>query len=82
MKKVARMLRNHRRLLLNWFWAERRFSSGRHHTFFCLSELNTAIRRLLQEMNARPLQRQKVSRWDLFETFGPSGASSLAVYAL
>ena len=28
MKKVARMLRNHRRLLLNWFWAERRFSSG------------------------------------------------------
>lgn len=40
----------------------------RHHTFFCLSELNTAIRQLLQEMNARPLQRQKVSRWDLFET--------------
>ncbi len=28
MKKVARMLRNHRHLLLNWFWAERRFSSG------------------------------------------------------
>nr|VFK26920.1 MAG: Integrase core domain-containing protein [Candidatus Kentron sp. LPFa] len=40
----------------------------RHHTFFCLSDLNTAIRQLLQEMNARPLQRQKVSRWDLFET--------------
>nr|VFK81308.1 MAG: hypothetical protein BECKSD772D_GA0070982_13002 [Candidatus Kentron sp. SD] len=40
----------------------------RYHTFFCLSELNTAIRQLLQEMNARPLQRQKVSRWDLFET--------------
>ena len=28
MKKVARMLRNHRSLLLNWFWAEKRFSSG------------------------------------------------------
>ena len=28
MKKVARMSRNHRHLLLNWFWAEKRFSSG------------------------------------------------------
>nr|VFK40858.1 MAG: Transposase [Candidatus Kentron sp. SD]VFK46581.1 MAG: Transposase [Candidatus Kentron sp. SD] len=28
MKKVARMLRNHRALLLNWFRAKKRFSSG------------------------------------------------------
>ena len=28
MKRVARMLRNHHHLLLNWFWAEGRFSSG------------------------------------------------------
>nr|VFK59252.1 MAG: Integrase core domain-containing protein [Candidatus Kentron sp. TUN]VFK67846.1 MAG: Integrase core domain-containing protein [Candidatus Kentron sp. TUN] len=40
----------------------------RHQTFFFLSELNAAIRQLLQEMNARPLQRQKVTRQDLFET--------------
>lgn len=40
----------------------------RHYTFFFLSDLNTAIRRLLQEMNARPLQRQRVSCRDLFET--------------
>ncbi len=28
MKKVARMLRNHRPLLLNWFRAKKQFSSG------------------------------------------------------
>ncbi len=28
MKKVAKMLRRHRPLLLNWFWAKKRFSSG------------------------------------------------------
>jgi len=39
----------------------------RHQSFFCLSELNVAIRRLLKDMNSRPLQRQKVSRQELFE---------------
>ena len=40
----------------------------RHRTFFFLDELNSAIRGLLGELNNRPLQRQKVSRRELFET--------------
>nr|VFJ67126.1 MAG: Transposase [Candidatus Kentron sp. DK] len=40
----------------------------RHETFFCLNELNVAIRRLRDEMNVRPLQRQKANRRELFET--------------
>jgi len=40
----------------------------RHRTFFSLGELNTAIRQLREQMNDRPLQRQKVSRRGLFES--------------
>ena len=28
MKKVAKIMRRHRPLLLNWFWAKKQFSSG------------------------------------------------------
>jgi transposase len=38
----------------------------RHHTFFSLAELNAAIEPLLAELNARPLQRLRVSRQELF----------------
>lgn len=39
----------------------------RHHQFFSLPELNDAIAPLLDQLNARPLQRLKVSRRALFE---------------
>lgn len=39
----------------------------RNRTFFSLQEVNEAIEPLLSELNRRPLQRQKVSRRDLFE---------------
>lgn len=39
----------------------------RHHQFFSLAELNDAIARRLVDLNARPLQRLKVSRRELFE---------------
>ena len=40
----------------------------RNHTFFDIGELNRAIREKLEEFNARPLQKLKVSRRHLFET--------------
>jgi len=39
----------------------------RHRRFFSLAELNTAIRELLGELNARPMRRLGVSRRELFE---------------
>ena len=39
----------------------------RNHQFFSLSELNDAIALLLDDYNARPLQRLQVSRRQLFE---------------
>lgn len=41
----------------------------RKHNFFSLTELNQAIEKLLEAMNNRPLQKQKVSRKQLFEEF-------------
>ena len=40
----------------------------RHHTFFSLSELNAAIRRLLAELNTRAFQKLPGSRKSLFES--------------
>ena len=40
----------------------------RHRTFFSLAELNQAIRRLLAELNTRPMQHLEQSRRQLFET--------------
>jgi transposase len=40
----------------------------RHRTFFCLADLNEAIRELLDDLNARPMREWKRSRSDLFET--------------
>jgi hypothetical protein len=39
----------------------------RNCTFFSLDELNIAISKLLEELNARPLQKLGVSRRELFE---------------
>ncbi len=39
----------------------------RNYTFFSLAELNAAISKLLEELNARPLQKLGVSRKELFE---------------
>lgn len=39
----------------------------RHRTFFSLAELNQAIRRLLAELNTRPMQHLEQSRRQLFE---------------
>jgi len=39
----------------------------RHHQFFSVAELNDAIAPLLDQLNARPLQRLQVSRRALFE---------------
>ena len=39
----------------------------RNRTFFSLDELNVAISKLLEELNARPLQKLGVSRKELFE---------------
>jgi transposase len=41
MKKVARMLRNHRPLLLNWFRAKKQFSSGIVEGFNTKAKLTT-----------------------------------------
>ena len=40
----------------------------RHHTFFCLSELNTAIKDLLTGLNHRPFKKLPGSRQSLFES--------------
>lgn len=40
----------------------------RNHTFHSLSELNREIRRLLEDLNARPFQKLEGSRRTLFET--------------
>lgn len=40
----------------------------RNHTFFSIDELNRAIKEKLEDFNARPLQKLKVSRRHLFET--------------
>ena len=49
--------------------AERWIIAGlRNHTFFNLGELNRAIRLKLEDFNARPLQKLKVSRRHLFDT--------------
>jgi transposase len=40
----------------------------RNHRFFCLAELNTAIRRLLDELNVRVMRGYGASRADLFAT--------------
>lgn len=40
----------------------------RHHTFFSLAELNSAIAKLLVELNARPFQKLPGSRQSAFET--------------
>jgi transposase len=40
----------------------------RNHTFFNLTEINKAIKEKLEDFNARPLQKLKVSRRHLFET--------------
>jgi transposase len=39
----------------------------RHHTFFSLADLNTAIRERVHAINARPMKRVGVSRQDLYE---------------
>ena len=45
----------------------------RNHTFFSIGELNKAIREKLEDFNARPLQKLKVSRRHLFETIDSTG---------
>jgi transposase len=40
----------------------------RNHTFFCLEELNQAIREKLQNFNLRKFQKLETSRKELFET--------------
>jgi transposase len=39
----------------------------RNHTFFSLADLNRAIRELLDELNARPMEHLEHSRCELFE---------------
>ena len=39
----------------------------RNHTFFSLADLNGAIRKLLLELNQRPMQKLRVSRLELYE---------------
>lgn len=39
----------------------------RHRKFFCLGELNRAIRELLDKLNQRPFQKREGSRQSLFE---------------
>ncbi|MGR3042735.1 IS21 family transposase, partial [Vibrio vulnificus] len=38
----------------------------RHETFFSLSSLNYRIKELLVELNQRPMQKLKSSRYELF----------------
>ena len=40
----------------------------RHQKFFSLSELNSAIRRLLEELNQRPFRKLPGSRQSLYES--------------
>jgi transposase len=40
----------------------------RHHTFFSLAELNTAIRELLADLNCRPFKKLPGSRQHLFDS--------------
>lgn len=43
----------------------------RHHRFFSLADLNTAIRGLLDELNQRPFQKQPSSRAACFKALDP-----------
>ena len=49
----------------------------RNHTFFSIEELNKAIREKLTELNAKPLQKMKVSRKELFENIDRPAMKSL-----
>lgn len=44
-------------------------SALRHRTFYSLTELNSAIRELLERLNSRELRKVKKSRRELFEAF-------------
>lgn len=49
----------------------------RHRTFYSLTELNQAIRELLERLNTRPLRKLKKSRRELFEAFDRPQARSV-----
>ncbi len=49
----------------------------RHHRFFSLAELNTAIRGLLNELNQRPFQKQPSSRAECFKALDPPALKPL-----
>jgi transposase len=49
----------------------------RHRTFYSLTELNRAIRELLERLNDRPLRKLKKSRRELFELFDRPQAGPL-----
>lgn len=52
-------------------------ASLRNHTFFSIGELNRAIKEKLEDLNARPLQKLKVSRRHLFETIDAPAMKAL-----
>lgn len=41
----------------------------RHHTFYSLSELNEAIKKLLKELNEKPFQKREGSRYSHFKAY-------------
>jgi len=49
----------------------------RHRTFYNLTEMNSAIRQLLERLNSRALRKVNRSRFDLFETFDRPNAHGL-----
>ncbi|HAU1016417.1 TPA: IS21 family transposase [Legionella pneumophila] len=50
-------------------WVERQILAPlRHRTFTSLSEINAAIKPLLDKINRQSFQKMKTSRWELFET--------------
>ena len=51
----------------------------RHHTFFSLSELNTAMAELLKDLNERPFKRLPGSRREAFERLERSALAPLPV---
>src|SRR5678810_853760 len=51
----------------------------RHHTFFSLAEVNTALAPLLLTLNARPFNKLPGSRQQLFETLDRPALRSLPV---
>ena len=51
----------------------------RHHTFFSLAEVNTALTPLLLTLNARPFKKLPGSRQQLFETLDRPALRSLPV---